>query len=720
MHHPTNQKHGGDTSSRQVYSSGTQTFPMTSVSDLTPASHPSFKLSPHQIGHPLPSTRPNLIFLYKPSSKRSDISAPSLEKKQSRFWAPFKPPHSASYRSPGGQASSGSSRTCLPPIPRCAPSPLSTAPLTRASTPAHGVLSPPSASSYGASHQARKQRYVTSKKLIEEFPSNPTNGLGWLSAYTKTTASQSTQGTALGWPPVVASTVSWEMQEPRSCVHVALAPSQNGSMTTFSSESCAPTLRATISSGNNGPLTWWRMAAKFTMVAASGSEAQLCQTTNQRNSMRICPSPSVIYHLLPKGSFYLPAPALSPLPLRPLLTLFADPKKTASSHTPWQTSTPCPTFWASPGKPARISPSATSPLSSASLGISPTAQSVYPRTRGRNIFKPFRSRSRSRNMSWVKYRSYMGSYFMPATSFLLEEPTSPTWRPSWGYATIALSARVPHPAELRAIFSGGRISSPSQPSSDPSPAPPLLSIQTLTQMLAQRLASGSRLGTGGEHGDFYQAGKPIARTLDGQRQSAFSSSSSPLPPLHQEAPTSRSSVTTEEWSMMNMCLFYQRESGFPKLSTVTRIDLHFRTTSASLQLPSLQSTFGRLSHHSAHSPFASKYPGHVSTEYPKTLSRVRASRIISPSNVQHRLYTCCNTSVESSQTYQHISHNISETPRAPPCISEYYSFLKHHYSGYPTLFVHRTQTVMGSSRTFAHSPFDFLSTPDEWYLPLIS
>jgi hypothetical protein len=112
---------------------------------------------------------------------------------------------------------------------------------------------------------------------------------------------------------------------------------------------------------------------------------------------------------------------------------------------------------------------------------------------------------------------------------------------------------------------------------------------------------------------------------------------------------------------MNMCLFYQHESGFPKLSTVTRIDLHFRTTSASLQLPSLQSTFGSLSHPSAHSPFASEYPGHVSTEYPKTLSRVHASRIISPSNVRHRLYTCCNTSVESSQTYQHISHNISES-----------------------------------------------------------
>jgi hypothetical protein len=142
-----------------------------------------------------------------------------------------------------------------------------------------------------------------------------------------------------------------------------------------------------------------------------------------------------------------------------------------------------------------------------------------------------------------------------------------------------------------------------------------------------------------------------------------------------------------------MCLFYQRESGFPKLFTVTRIDLHFRTTSASLQLPSLQSTFGRLSHHSAHSPFASEYPGHVSTEYPKTLSRVRASRIISPSNVRHRLYTCCNTSVESSQTYQHISQNISETPRALPCISKYYPLPKHAYPEYSLLFAHITQTA---------------------------
>jgi hypothetical protein len=42
---------------------------------------------------------------------------------------------------------------------------------------------------------------------------------------------------------------------------------------------------------------------------------------------------------------------------------------------------------------------------------------------------------------------------------------------------------------------------------------------------------------------------------------------------------------------------------------------------------------------------------------------------------------------------------------------EYYSFSKHNYSGYSTLFVHRTQTVMRSSKTFAHPPFYFLSTP---------
>jgi len=244
----------------------------------------------------------------------------------------------------------------------------------------------------------------------------------------------------------------------------------------------------------------------------------------------------------------LPAPAPSPLPPVPIAHPFIDPMETVSSHIPWQTSTLCPTNWASLGKQARTSPSATWALSSTSPGISPTAQSAYHRARGRNTFKPSRSGNRSRNTSWAKYRSSMGSYFMPATSFLLEEPTSPTWRPSWGYVMIVLSACIAHPAELRAIFSGGRISSPSQPSSSPSPVPPPSSIQTLTQMLAQKLASGSRLGIDGEHGDFYWAGKPIARTFDGQRQSASSSSYSPLPPLHQETPTSRSSATTEEWS----------------------------------------------------------------------------------------------------------------------------------------------------------------------------
>lgn len=162
---------------------------------------------------------------------------------------------------------------------------------------------------------------MMSKKHIEESPSNPTNGLGWWSAYTKTTNSQSTQGTALGWHPVVASMVSLEMQEPRSCIHMALAPSQNGSMTTFSSESCVPTSRATISSGNGGPLTWQKMAVKFTMAADSGSEVQPCQTTGWRNSTRICPSPSAIWRLLPKGSFlYLHQPPAH-YPPCPLLTL---------------------------------------------------------------------------------------------------------------------------------------------------------------------------------------------------------------------------------------------------------------------------------------------------------------------------------------------------------------------------------------------------------------
>ncbi|KIJ89472.1 hypothetical protein K443DRAFT_16077 [Laccaria amethystina LaAM-08-1] len=42
-------------------------------------------------------------------------------------------------------------------------------------------------------------------------------------------------------------------------------------------------------------------------------------------------------------------------------------------------------------------------------------------------------------------------------------------------------------------------------------------------------------------------------------------------------------------------------------------------------------------------------------------------------------------SAKSSQTYQYISHHISETSRAPPYISEYYSSTTHAFSEYSDL-----------------------------------
>jgi hypothetical protein len=118
-------------------------------------------------------------------------------------------------------------------------------------------------------------------------------------------------------------------------------------------------------------------------------------------------------------------------------------------------------------------------------------------------------------------------------------------------------------------------------------------------------------------------------------------------------------------AVMNMCLFYQHESGFPKLSMVTRIALHFCTTSASLHFPLLQSTFGRLSHRSAHSPFASKYLGHVST--------------ISEDFITHSRITHHYTFEYSTRTTMHLQNLRKHTSISPT------TSLKHHVHRHTSL-----------------------------------
>jgi len=223
--------------------------------------------------------------------------------------------------------------------------------------------------------------------------------------------------------------------------------------------------------------------------------------------------------------------------------------RTNNSHTAWRTSTPYPMIWASHGKPKKTSPSASSPPSLAFLGTSSTGRSAYQRARRRNTSRPSWTGSQNQSTRWTMHKSCTGSYYTPATSFLLDVRTSPTWRPSWEYATVtALSACAPHPAKLWAIFSGGKRDSPNLPSSETSPDPSPLLMPTLTRMLALRLVLGSRWATDGEPGGSYRGGKPIAGTSGGQKQSDAGSSSSCSHQPHPEALTPRFSGTTEELS----------------------------------------------------------------------------------------------------------------------------------------------------------------------------
>ena len=205
-------------------------------------------------------------------------------------------------------------------------------------------------------------------------------------------------------------------------------------------------------------------------------------------------------------------------------------------------------IWASPGKLQKTFPSVTWPLSLASPGTSPIARLACQIARRRNTFKPSRNGSQSRNTHWMRYKNYTANYYMLATSYPRDVLTSPTWKPSWGHATVTvLSACVPHPAELQAIYSGGRKDSPNQQLSGTSPALLPLSTPMLTQMLALKLVLGSQLATGGEPGDCYQAGKLTAGTLAGWKLLASGSSSSLSCQPHLQACTSRSLGTTEEW-----------------------------------------------------------------------------------------------------------------------------------------------------------------------------
>ena len=171
-------------------------------------------------------------------------------------------------------------------------------------------------------------------------------------------------------------------------------------------------------------------------------------------------------------SFLCPAPpALRRIKSLPFSNCSVGPKQTSTSPIVWQTSMLCPMLWGSHGRLRKTFPLARWPPSLAFPGTSPTAWSAFQTAKRRSTWKLFRSGRQSTSTTWMRHKSSMENYYTLATSYLLDALTSPTWRPSWGFVTIVLSARVTHPFELWGIYHGGRKGSPGQMSSDPSLVP---------------------------------------------------------------------------------------------------------------------------------------------------------------------------------------------------------------------------------------------------------
>jgi len=303
--HLTIQMCGANFSMQQVCKADTRQFPMASSLGSMQASGPFHKPSPLPTDQPLTNTLLNLTSWCTSNFKKGAMLALSHARKLSSCWELSKPPLSVLYRSQGDRENIGSFRTSHPLISPFNQSPQSTAPSTQTNTSAHGALLPPSASSYLACPQVHRLLYAMSKRPTEPSPSSLISGQDLLFAYVETTNSRLTHGITSVWPQEEVSMVLWAMLVPRSCVPMALHPSQSGWTTMFSSASCNATSSPTTSSAVSRPRISQTMEARSMTVAAFGSEVPLCLMTCQRSSTKTPPAPSKTSPRSQKGISFL-------------------------------------------------------------------------------------------------------------------------------------------------------------------------------------------------------------------------------------------------------------------------------------------------------------------------------------------------------------------------------------------------------------------------------
>ena len=130
----------------------------------------------------------------------------------------------------------------------------------------------------------------------------------------------------------------------------------------------------------------------------------------------------------------------------------------------------------------------------------------------------------------MRSKDSMVSYSMPPWLFLLDEHTSPLWKPCSQVSTTILSCNTPHPALQLVTFNGGQSSSNPQTSQGPYLGQYPSWTSMLSLMPAPALGLASQSETNGMPGIYYQVGNQTGRTSDGLK--LLASNSLPSPSYH--------------------------------------------------------------------------------------------------------------------------------------------------------------------------------------------
>ncbi|KAI5897477.1 uncharacterized protein SCHCODRAFT_02461006, partial [Schizophyllum commune H4-8] len=396
--------------------------------------------------------------------------------------------------------------------------------LTPATSPVPGEHSQLSRSCALTFPQAPKVPSETSARPIAASRSRHLSGRA-PSCRSALASSPSTRPSPLVSPLGEEFTASSQMPASTSCARAAWDQWLDGSMTTFSSESCAATSTSTTPPEKHGSTKLSEQEADTSAAPASGTVATSRRAAASASSSRTCHSPSGTCRTHPSA-----APT------------------TPTSRTACATSTSSATSSASIGSTQRTRTSAQPLFSPGCHGTSTDSASACRISSERNTWNPFTIGSAPEFTSSRKCKNYMESCFTRRSLYPKAEPTSQISNPCWPYTITVLTCRVPLPDILRTTSTGGSAPSTSPASSGAylGPKPSLMFAPSQTR--APRSESGSSSVNAGAHGSSVPGGSQTPATLAGQKRSASSFSFASYSGTTPAACASKYSVTTRESS----------------------------------------------------------------------------------------------------------------------------------------------------------------------------